>query len=189
MQDARGPQVGVAVVSWNTRDLLRRCLQSLAPEVEADRAEVCVVDNASSDGSPQLVRDEFPWAQLVASEENLGFGRAVNVAAARSDAPWLGVANADVALRPGALEALLRAGAADPGAGAIAPRLVLPDGSTQHSVFAFPTIAFTLAVSTGLGRALHPLGEHDLLIDRFDPDRPRRVPWAVAAFLLVRREA
>src|SRR5438046_1103113 len=75
------PIVAVAIVSWNTRELLRRCLQSLAPEQELGRAEAWVVDNASTDGSPDLVRDEFPWAKLVASDENLGFGRAVNLVA------------------------------------------------------------------------------------------------------------
>jgi N-acetylglucosaminyl-diphospho-decaprenol L-rhamnosyltransferase len=87
--------VAVAVVSWNTRELLAGCLRSLAPEADAGRAEVWVVDNASSDGSPELVRDEFPWAQLVASDENLGFGRAVNAVAERTESDWIAPANAD----------------------------------------------------------------------------------------------
>jgi len=183
------PLVSVAVVSWNTRELLRRCLESFAPEVESGRCEVWVVDNASTDGSPEMVRAEFPWVKLEASQENLGFGPAVNLVAQRSSAPWVGIANADIALRPGAIDALLEAATADPEAGAIAPRLVLPDGSTQHSVFTFPTIASTLVVATGVGRAVPSVGERNLLIGMFDADRARRVPWAIAAFLLVRREA
>src|ERR671925_1995732 len=100
------PMVTVAVVSWNTRDLLDRCLRSLEPEVARGMAEVWVVDNASMDGSAEMVRDRFDWVRLVASEENLGFGRAVNVVARRTATEWLAPANADVALRPGALEAL-----------------------------------------------------------------------------------
>src|SRR3954452_1252357 len=122
------PQVTVAIVSWNTRDLLRRCLDSFATEVDGGRCEVWVVDNASSDGSAQMVRDEFPWVQLEASQENLGFGPAINLVANRTTAPFVGIANADIALRPGALDALLDAAAGDAGAGAIAPRLILPDG-------------------------------------------------------------
>jgi GT2 family glycosyltransferase len=171
-------QVTVAVVSWNTRELLAACLRSLAGE----EAEVWVVDNASSDGSAEMVRAQFPAVKLVAQPENVGFGAAVNVVAGRTSSPWLAAANADVALRPGALRALLDAGAADPGAGAVAPRLVLPDGTTQHSVFPFPTVPFTAAFNLGVARS-------DVLIGRWDPDRPRRVPWAIAAFLLVRREA
>jgi len=183
------PLVSVAVVSWNTRELLRRCLESFAPEVESGRCEVWVVDNASTDGSPEMVRGEFPWVQLEASRENLGFGPAVNLVARRTSAPWVGVANADIALRPGAIDALLAAASADPESGAIAPRLLLPDGSTQHSVFTFPTIASTLVIATGAGRALPSVGERNLLIGMFDADHARRVPWAIAAFLLVRREA
>src|SRR4051794_10102570 len=114
MQDA--PLVSVAVVSWNTRELLRRCLESFADEAASGRCEVWVVDNASSDGSPELVRDEFVWARLVESDQNLGFGPAVNLVARQTNAPWVGVANADIALRPGAIDALLEAGAADSGA-------------------------------------------------------------------------
>src|SRR4051794_39097820 len=128
------PLVTVAIVSWNTRELLRRCLESL------DRrpgCEVWVVDNESSDGSIEMVRNDFPWVRLEALAENVGFGGAVNLIAARTSSPWLAIANADVALQAGALDALLAAAAADVKAGALAPRLVLPDGSTQHSVFSF----------------------------------------------------
>src|SRR3954449_3366398 len=184
-----GPLVSVAIVSWNTRDLLRRCLESFAVEVDSGRCEVWVVDNASSDGSPDMVRDEFPWVRLHASQENLGFGPGINWVASRTTSPWVGVANADIALQPGAIDALLAAGESDPGAGAIAPRLILPDGSTQHSVFAFPTIGSTTVVAPGIGRALKPLGERALLLGMFDAGKARRVPWAIAAFLLVRRTA
>jgi N-acetylglucosaminyl-diphospho-decaprenol L-rhamnosyltransferase len=183
------PDVTVAIVSWNTRDLLRRCLESFAPEVDSGRCEVWVVDNASSDGSAEMVREEFPWVRLEASPENLGFGPAVNLVAGRTQTPWVGIANADIALQPGAVDALLQAAASDPGAAAIAPRLILPDGSTQHSVFAFPTIGSTLVLASGIGRLVPQLGERNLLLGMFDAERPRRVPWAIAAFLLVRREA
>jgi len=184
-----GPEVTIAVVSWNTRELLRRCLDSLAGEAESERSQVWVVDNDSSDGSAAMVRDEFPWAWLVDPGENVGFGPAVNLVAARTTTPWLLIANADVALRPGALDVLLAAGAADSRAAAIAPRLVLPDGSAQHSVFSFPTVPFTLALQSGAARAVPSLGERLLVPGRFDADEARHVPWAVAACLLVRRRA
>ncbi len=184
-----GPLVTIAVVSWNTRELLARCLGSLAPEAMSGRAEVWVVDNGSSDGSAELVSQEFGWARLIASRKNLGFGRAINLVAARTSAPWLATANADVALRPGALDALLAAGAHDPGAGAIAPRLVLPDGTTQHSAFAFPTVPYTFLHASGAFRVLRALGDRYAHPGCWDEHRVRRVPWAVAAFLLVRRAA
>lgn len=181
--------ISVAVVSWNTRDLLDACLRSLYPDVQAGRSEVWVVDNASSDGSPELVRERHPWVRLIASERNLGFGAAVNAAASRSRSPWLGIANADVRVGPGALEALLAAARADPPAGAFAPRLILPDGSTQHSVFHFPTVPFAAVFNSGLWRAIPTLGDELMLEGHWDTERARRVDWAVGAFLLVRRSA
>ena len=183
------PQVTVAIVSWNTRDLLARALESLAPEAERGRAEVWVVDNASADGSPEMVRERFPWVRLVASDENLGFGRAINLVARQTTSEWIATANADIALRAGALDMLLEAGARDPGAGAIAPRLVLPNGETQHSVFAFPTIFFSLILAVGAFRLSPAVADRLVFPGHWNKDRARRVPWAVAAFLLFRRRA
>lgn len=183
------PKVTIAIVSWNTRDLLRRCLDSLAPEVERGVAEVWVVDNASTDGSPDLVREEFDWVRLVASGENLGFGKAINLVARQTRSEWVATANADIALRPGALDTLLATGARDPGAGVIAPRLVLPTGETQHSVFAFPTILFSFFLASGAFRLSKTIGDRRAFPGYWDTERARRVPWAIAAFLLVRRTA
>ena len=183
------PEIAVIVVSWNTRELLEGCLRSLEADALNGRLDVCVVDNASHDGSARLVRDGFPWATLIESPENLGFGAAVNLAAERTEGRWLAAANADVAVAPGALDALLSAGASDPRAGALAPRLVLPDGRTQHSVYAFPSVVVTLVLALGLGRAIPWLGDRLLLVGEWDPERARRVPWAIAAFLLIRRDA
>jgi GT2 family glycosyltransferase len=73
-----------AVVSWNTRELLLRCLRSLASEVDAGRVQVWVVDNASGDGSAAAARAAAPWARIIETGENIGFGRAVNLVAAQT---------------------------------------------------------------------------------------------------------
>ena len=181
--------VAVAVVSWNTRDLLDRCLRALRPDADAGLAEVWVVDNASSDGSAALVRERHGWVQLVETGANLGYGAAVNLVAQRTSSPWLAASNADVALRPGALERLLAAGEADPGAGVVAPRLVLPDGRTQQSFWAFPTVPNTAAQNAGTRVLGRRLGRRLTLRGAWEPDRGGRVPWAIGAFLLVRRDA
>jgi len=181
--------VAVAVVSWNTRELLARCLESLAGEADAGRAEVWVVDNASDDGSAELVAERFGWVRLERAGVNLGFGAAVNRVAAGTDTPWLAMANADVRVRDGALERLLAAGAADSGAGALAPRLLLPDGSAQHSVFSFPSVPFALGLNLGALRLAPALADRLALPGSWDSERARRVPWAIGAFLLVRRPA
>jgi GT2 family glycosyltransferase len=180
--------VTVAVISWNTRVLLIRCLRSLEPDVAAGEAEVWVVDNGSADGSAAAARAEAPWATVVEAPENLGFGRAVNLVAERTEGDWLVCANADVALEPGALRALLDA-AGDERVGAVAPRLILADGRTQHSVYPLPTVPFTVAFNLGLPRLSARWSDELCLEGSWNPDRPRDVPWAIAALLLLRRRA
>jgi GT2 family glycosyltransferase len=184
----RAVHVTVAVVSWNTRELLLRCLRSLLPEVAAGRGEVWVADNDSEDGSLEATRSAAPWAQVLELGGNLGFGAAVNAVARQTQSEWLLIANADVALEPGALDALLTAGAKS-GVGAVAPRLLLPSGATQHSVHPFPTVPLTIAFNLGLHRLSRRLGDRLCLEDYWDPDRARPVPWAIAACLLLRRAA
>ena len=179
----------VAIVSWNTRELLARCLESLKPDADASVVDVWVVDNGSTDGSRELVRDQFAWVNLIESDENLGFGPGVNVVANRTDSEWIAAANSDIAVHPGALRRLLDAGAADTRAGALAPRLVLPDGSTQDSIGAFPTITFSLLHAIGALGFRSPLTDRYGYPGRWNKERSRRVAWAVGAFLVVRREA
>jgi N-acetylglucosaminyl-diphospho-decaprenol L-rhamnosyltransferase len=181
--------VTVAIVSWNTRDLLAKCLESLAPCAAEGQVDAWVVDNGSSDGSVALVRERFPWVHLVVSERNLGFGPAVNVVARRTSSPWIAPANADIEVLPGALEVLLAAGARDPRSGAIAPKLVHPDGRVQSSVQPFPLLRLSLVSSLHLHRVSRPVAERLYLRGAWDYDRPALVDWATGAFMLVRREA
>lgn len=174
--------VAAIVVSFNTRGLLRSCLASLTAQV----SDVVVVDNGSTDGSREMVREEFPQAGLLTPAENLGFGRAVNLAARHADRPWFAVANADTAAEPDAVAELLAAGARDDRTATVAPRLILPDATTQHSVFPFPTVGLTAAFNLGLASLA---ADRLCLMGGWDPERPRYVPWAVGAFLLVRRSA
>src|SRR5919202_5565083 len=109
--------IAIAIVSFNTRGLLNECLMSLRPDADAGRAEVWVVDNASTDGSADMVEADHGWARLIRSQENLGYGPAVNVVARQSDSGWVAPANSDLAFTPGAIATLLEAGGADPGAG------------------------------------------------------------------------
>jgi N-acetylglucosaminyl-diphospho-decaprenol L-rhamnosyltransferase len=186
--ESREFKVAVAVVSYNTRELLLRCLDSLAPDVDAGRASVSVVDNGSADGSLQAVRERAPWADVIDPRANLGFGPAVNLVAGRTRSEWLLAANADIELEPGALDALLASGA-DASVGCVAPRLVLPGGATEHSVHPFPTVPLTLAFNLGLHRLSATFGERMCLNGAWDPGRGRDVPWAIGACLLLRRAA
>jgi len=182
-------EVAVAVVSTNLRDLLEKTLESLRPDADTGLIEVWVVDNASTDGSPEMVRERFPWVSLVASEENVGYGTAVNMVAERTQTRWIAAANEDIEVRPGAIERLLAAARDHPDAALVAPRLELPDGTTQHSVHPFPTLWLTLLFNLGLHRLSRRIADHLCLEGYWDPGRARTVDWAMATFLLARRSA
>ena len=182
------PRVTVAVISFNTRELLLRCLRSLAGDAERGLADVWVVDNDSTDGSAQAALEHAPWATVIEAQANLGFGAAVNLVAERTQSDWLACANADVAVEPGALAALLESGA-DPRVGCVAPRLVLPDGTAEPSLHSFPTIPFTLALNLGLHRLSASVADRLLIPGRYDLEHQRDAPWAIGALLLLRRTA
>lgn len=136
--------LAVIIVSWNVRDLLDRCLQTLQQDLAhtAADARVWVVDNASEDGSAALVQERHPWVDLELPGENIGFVRGNNrildrfCAKDMPDFVWL--LNPDTRIQPGATQALLDAFTALPRAGLVGPRLHNPDGSLQHSAFRFP---------------------------------------------------
>lgn len=182
-------RIAVAVVSWNTRDLLARCLDALHADAEAGLAEVWVVDNGSSDGSRELVAARYPWARLVTPDQNLGFGPAVNLVAARTATRWLVAANADVAVEPGALAQLRATAAAHPDVGAVGPRLVLPDGSTQNSVRPFPGVASALLLAVHAPRFSRRAARALRVAGHWRPAPGEDVPWVTGALMLLSRRA
>jgi GT2 family glycosyltransferase len=178
------PLVTVAVVSWNSRLELPSCLDSMS---DSELLDVWVVDNASTDGSAEFVRREFPAVSLIESGQNLGFGAAVNLVAGQTSTPWIAPANADVELTPYAVSTLLRAAASAPDVGILAPRLVGLDGATQLSVHSFPSLLHTLMAALGIHRLGGRLASQNVRVP--EEGEPIDVPWAIGAFLLIRREA
>ncbi|MEA3374772.1 MAG: glycosyltransferase family 2 protein [Chloroflexota bacterium] len=142
------PHLAVVIVSWNVRELLASCLRFLFDDLgrSAPGAAVWVVDNASTDGTPEMVAETFPEVHLVASDRNLGFAAANNLAlgaflrdsrsAACDSFVWL--LNPDTEVQPGATAALLRALDTHRRGGVVGAKLLYPDGSLQHSAFRFP---------------------------------------------------
>src|SRR5262245_18200918 len=187
---ARGPgmsRMAVAIINWNTRDLLRACLSSCLAE-RPD--EIVVVDNGSYDGSIDMLRHEFPGIRLKVLPANPGYGAASNVAFRLCTAPYVLLLNSDTEVRPGALGALARALDERPHTGVIGPKLENPDGSPQRSVFSFPSpyISFLKRQPlSSLVTRLPGLREHYPL--NFAHNRGRRVPWVLGAAQAIRREA
>ncbi|MBI3827519.1 MAG: glycosyltransferase family 2 protein [Candidatus Rokubacteria bacterium] len=184
-----GPDVSVVVVSYDARALLEQCLRSVAAAAEPLAWETIVVDNASSDGSRELVAREFPEVSLLVNDTNAGFASAFNRGLGATRGRHVLMLNSDAVLLPGALPALARHLDDHSAAGAVAPRLVDPAGRPVHSCFRFPSLTRPhLDV-----RLLAPvIGNRFALA--YPDDDPRvvvggAVDWASGACLLLRREA
>jgi N-acetylglucosaminyl-diphospho-decaprenol L-rhamnosyltransferase len=145
--------VDVAIVSYRCESLLRDCLESLRDNPPSRPMNVHVVDNASGDGTAEMVEREFPDVQLTSLEQNLGFSVANNIAIRAGSAPYVLILNPDTRITPGSLDRLLQVMDAKPEVGMSGPRLVLNDGSFDHAAKrSFPTPVSALAHFTGVGR-------------------------------------
>ena len=180
----------IAIVNYNARALLDRCLAALAAHPPQGGAEVVVVDNASEDGSVEMLREKHPQARLIASGENLGFAAGSNLALQGAHGDVLVLLNPDTEVRPGALETLAVFLGEHPQAGAVGPRLVGPGGELELSCHPLPGLRHVLMGQLGLPR-LFPrsrlFGAHDMTW--WSHDEPRRVGWVSGACLAIRREA
>jgi N-acetylglucosaminyl-diphospho-decaprenol L-rhamnosyltransferase len=182
--------VSVVIVSYESRELLTRCLSALAAdEGGAASREVIVVDQASGDGTAAWLEAEHPDVRLVALEENVGFGAGNNRGAELAQGRWLLLLNSDAFVRPGAIDELVRFAEARPEIGAAGPRLLWPDGRLQRSCRRFPTV-FRLATEFLYLRKLAPRSRilNGFYCGEFAHDEPRRVDWVTGACVLVRRE-
>lgn len=179
--------IGVAVVSFNTREYLRACLDSVLSE---SPSEVIVVDNGSSDGSVEMVRQDYPTVVLHLEPTNPGYGAGANRAIERTASPYVLLLNTDTLLQPGALRSLGDYLDRHPRAGVVGPRLTNPDGTLQPSCFPFPSPLVTLLDTSPVGRliALVPA-----LRNRYPRTwahtHARTVPCVLGAALAIRREA
>jgi len=149
--------LAIVTVSYNTRDLLAECLASALGGLERSRphspgrsglsGEVWVVDNASADGSAEMVRQRFPAVRLVAHDQNIGFAAGNNLALRKLSGfmpRHVLFLNPDTRVVGDALGQMVRFLDATPHAGVAGARLVHGDGSFQHSAFAFPGLVQTL---------------------------------------------
>jgi hypothetical protein len=127
------PAVSIIIVSFNTRPELEACLASIAAAPPAAPHEVFVVDNASSDGTPEALRRRWPSVRLIESGRNAGFAAANNAGIRAAGGEFVLLLNSDTLVPAGAVDTLLRVLASDPGAVAAGPRLVGADGRPELS--------------------------------------------------------
>jgi GT2 family glycosyltransferase len=125
--------VAVIVVAYNSRDTIERALQSIVDSTIAGEVEAVVVDNASSDGTAAFVRERFPSCRVIEPGENLGFGRACNLAASETESEFILLLNPDAWVEPSCIERLRAAMVADEKLAWAAPRLFYPNGRRQFN--------------------------------------------------------
>ena len=175
--------VTVVVVAYNALPWLERCLESVRGY------DTIVVDNGSTDGSVQLVRDGFPAVRLI-EQDNVGMGGGNNAGMRAARGRYFFLLNSDAWVVDDAVDELARFADAHPDAAVVGPRLVNADGSLQRSVRGFPT-TWRVATEYLFVRKLAPRSTllNPLYVGGFEHDEPRAVDWLAAPALLVRREA
>jgi GT2 family glycosyltransferase len=172
------PLLSILLVNYNDGAHLPECLSSIETHARTIDHEVIVVDNASTDGSPELIAERFPRIRLIRNSRNEGFGRANNRAVRESRGTFILFLNTDVVLHPGALDLILTEMAADPLTGIVGPALLNPGGSFQVSfggrVGFFMEAFKKIFLNRAIRRSLRKGGGR------------REVGWVSGAFLLAR---
>ncbi|MEI7638278.1 MAG: glycosyltransferase family 2 protein [Syntrophus sp. (in: bacteria)] len=177
--------ISIIIVNWNTRELLRECLESVLRTVHDLTYEVIVVDNASDDGSVPMLQDFFPQVRIITNNENRGFGAANNQAFQIMAGRYALLLNTDTVLTESAVRELFSFMESYPEAGMSCGQLLNRDGSKQNSIASFPTL-LTLLANMSLLEYLLP-GKYPS--KRYPHSQPIEVDSGVGACLMVRKAA
>jgi GT2 family glycosyltransferase len=177
--------LSIIIVNWNTKDLLYQCLESVYQNVKKVHLEVFVVDNGSTDGSGEALRERFSSVHLIQNKTNLGFAKASNQALVHSKGKYVLLLNPDTQLKEGAIERMLAFMEDHLEAGVAGPQLLNSDGSKQNSIANFPSLATELLNKTLL-RWLFPNRFPGKEKDYLDPIE---VDSVIGACMMVRKHA
>ncbi len=126
-------EVSIIIVSYNAREYLKQCLESVDRGLDNLKAEIWVVDNASIDGSSEMIKGNFPQVKLIANKENIGFARANNSALKKCAAPYILLLNNDTIITSGAIKKMVDIMKENKKIGALGPKLLFEDGMVQIS--------------------------------------------------------
>jgi N-acetylglucosaminyl-diphospho-decaprenol L-rhamnosyltransferase len=178
-------QLSIIIVAWNVKDVVERCLDALEKSKDSIKKEVLFVDNGSSDGTADLIKEKYPDVILIESPTNLGFIRANNLAYEQAKGKYILMLNSDAFVFEETLQKVVDYMETAPDVGALGARLIGTDGKLQESARYFPT-PFRLLLK-GLGMEKIPFipylddtkGDHTVI---------RECDWVVGCFLLTRKE-
>jgi GT2 family glycosyltransferase len=185
-----GVDLSVIIVNWNTKSLLRDCLASVYAQASDLHFEVIVVDNASSDGSAEMVEDEFTGTTLIRNRENVGFSKAANQAIVMSKARYILLLNSDIILLDAALVRMVEFMDRHPRVAVLGPRLTNQRGVLEYSCRSFPTPSIALFLNYPFAKIVPPeKAFKGYLLSDWDHSSAREVDWVTGACMLVRRES
>ena len=185
--------VSVIIVSYNTCDLLKQTIKSIyRAEGQPKWLEILVVDNNSQDGSWQMVKKEFSRVRLMAMKKNLGFARANNLAAAKSNGKYLLFLNSDTILRRKAITKMVNFFQTKPKAGIVGPKLLAKPNKVQAFGMGYKT-NLGQKIKTNLAPILAVFGVSrkwltKLSLEYWNWRQPRRVDWVTGAALMIKRD-
>ncbi len=132
--------LSIVIVSWNAKKFVDECLESLRAFGSKPNVEIFVVDNASTDGTPELVRNSYPEVKLIENPDNVGFARANNIAIRQSTGRFVALINSDVRVLDGCLEKMVSFMESHPKVGVSGPRMIGPSGVSARSYMSAPTL-------------------------------------------------
>lgn len=186
----RSVDISILIVNWNTREMLADCLRSVIAGAADESCEVIVVDNASTDGSPEMVEGQFPTVRLIRNRTNRGFAAANNQGITIARGRYVLLLNSDTLVTPGAIAATIRFADQHQDVAVVSCRVTGPKGGTQRVCYTFPSL-LNLALSLTKLSALFP---HSRFFGRYrltwwGYDEPRVVDAVAGCFMLVRRTA
>jgi len=182
--------VSTVIVNWNTCDILRDCLASLYANTRDVEFEVIVIDNASSDGSVDMVKSEFPQVKIIANAENRGFAAANNQGIAATEGRYVLLLNSDTVVLDGAIDKVVAFADTYPKAGITGCRVLNEDKTLQLSCFMFPSVLNVFLLTTYLYK-LFPKSKFfgRSRMTWWDGSDIREVDVVTGCFMLVRQEA
>lgn len=185
------PDLSVLLVTYNSAAFIADCIQAVEATVRSHTYEILLADNASVDGSAELVARRFPHVTVIALEANEGFSRANNRCMAAATGRHVVLLNGDAFVQPGALDSLVAFLDATPAAGVAAPKLLNPDGTDQGTARSFPTPAAALFGRRSPLTRIFPgnrWSQRYLAVKRHTGDRPFLIDWVSGACLMVPRK-
>jgi len=188
-KSSNNPLVSIIILTYNTQDLCKRCLDELLPETQGISSEVIVVDNGSKDDTIDMLRTEYPQVKSIKLEKNIGFGAGNNVGYKEAKGKYIIILNSDAFMTPGSLKKSIELMETHPKAGIGGAKLISPDGSWQPSARAYPSFLNDILMRTGLN-ARYPKSKFFGRCDRtWAPiDQDAEVDWVPGAFSIIRKE-